>query len=131
MIETLLIILGLLIAVVGLMGCIIPALPGPPLNFLSLVILELAIDDAFTADFYFLWGGITIAVTVLDYILPIFNASHSSLPAISSPSTAPINKPTIIPKGGKNKIPIIIPMMEPQIPKLLALYTFAPITGRI
>ncbi len=71
MIETALIIFGLLIAVVGLMGCIIPAIPGPPLNYLSLIILELAIDDAFPADFYFLWGGIVIAVTVLDYILPI------------------------------------------------------------
>ncbi len=74
MIETLLIVLGLLIAVVGLIGCIIPALPGPPLNFLSLVILELAIVDAFPADFYFLWGGIVIAVTVMDYDLPIMGA---------------------------------------------------------
>ena len=74
MIETILIILGLIIAVVGLMGCIIPAIPGPPLNFLSLVILELAIVDAFPPDFYFLWGGIAIAVTVLDYVLPIMGA---------------------------------------------------------
>ena len=74
MIETILIILGLLIAVVGLIGCIVPAIPGPPLNFLSLVILELAIDDAFSADFYLLWAGISIAVTVLDYILPIMGA---------------------------------------------------------
>ena len=47
MIEILLISIGLLIAVVGIIGCIIPAIPGPPLNFLSLVILELAIEDAF------------------------------------------------------------------------------------
>ena len=74
MIETILIIIGLLIAVVGLIGCIIPAIPGPPLNFLSLVILELAIKDAFTLDFYILWGGITIVVTFLDYVLPIMGA---------------------------------------------------------
>ena len=74
MIEIILISLGLLIAVVGLMGCIIPAIPGPPLNFLSLLLLELAVDDAFPAEFYFLWGGITIPVTVLDYVLPIMGA---------------------------------------------------------
>ncbi len=74
MIESILIFVGLLIAVVGLIGCIIPAIPGPPLNFLSLVILELAIEDAFPLDFYFLWGGITIVVTVLDYVLPIMGA---------------------------------------------------------
>ncbi len=74
MIESILIFVGLLIAVVGLIGCIIPVIPGPPLNFLSLVILELAIEDAFPLDFYFLWGGITIVVTVLDYVLPIMGA---------------------------------------------------------
>ena len=74
MIETLLIIIGLLIAFVGLIGCVIPAIPGPLLNFLALVILELAIDDAFTSDFFILWGIITIVVTVLDYVLPIMGA---------------------------------------------------------
>ncbi len=74
MIETLLIIIGLLIAVVGIIGCIIPAIPGPPLNFLSLVVLELAIEDAFTSDFFILWAIITVVVTALDYILPIMGA---------------------------------------------------------
>jgi len=73
-IETLLIIIGLLIAVVGIIGCIIPAIPGPPLNFLSLVVLELAIEDAFTSDFFILWAIITVVVTVLDYLLPIMGA---------------------------------------------------------
>jgi uncharacterized protein YqgC (DUF456 family) len=74
MISTLLIIIGLLVSIVGLIGCVIPALPGPPLSFLALVILELAIEDAFTLDFYYLWGGITVVVVILDYILPILGA---------------------------------------------------------
>lgn len=74
MISTLLIIIGLVISLIGLIGCIIPALPGPPLSFLSLVILEFAIDGAFTIEFFYLWGGITIAVVLLDYILPILGA---------------------------------------------------------
>jgi uncharacterized protein YqgC (DUF456 family) len=74
MISALLIIIGLLVSVIGLGGCIIPALPGPPLSFLALVILELAIEDAFTLDFYYLWGGITVVVFILDYVLPILGA---------------------------------------------------------
>jgi len=74
MISILLIIIGLLISITGLIGCIIPALPGPPLSFLSLVILELAIDHAYTLDFFYLWGGITVAVVLLDYVLPILGA---------------------------------------------------------
>ena len=74
MIEILLISIGLFIAIVGIIGCIVPAIPGPPLNFLSLVILELTIEDAFTSDFFILWAIITIVVTVLDYLLPIMGA---------------------------------------------------------
>lgn len=74
MLEIILIILGLLIAIVGIAGCIIPAVPGPPLNFISLLILELAIGDAFSIEFYIIWGAITIVVTVLDYVLPLFGA---------------------------------------------------------
>lgn len=74
MLEIILIVLGALIAIVGIIGCIIPAIPGPPLNFVSLLILELAIEDAFSVEFYILWGIITIVVTVLDYVLPLFGA---------------------------------------------------------
>jgi uncharacterized protein YqgC (DUF456 family) len=74
MLEVILVILGLIIAIIGIAGCIIPAIPGPPLNFLSLVILEMAIDEAFTSDFYLLWGIITVVVTTLDYILPVLGA---------------------------------------------------------
>ena len=74
MIEAITIIIGLLVAIIGLIGCVIPAIPGPPLNFLSLVILELGIKDAFSAEFYITWGIITVVVTILDYILPVIGA---------------------------------------------------------
>jgi len=74
MIEVILIILGVLVAIAGIIGCIIPAIPGPPLNFISLLILELAIEDAFSMEFYIIWGIITVMVTVLDYVLPLFGA---------------------------------------------------------
>ena len=74
MLETVLIIIGLLIAIAGIIGCIIPVIPGPPLNFISLLILELAIEDAFSMEFYIIWGVITIVVTLLDYVLPLFGA---------------------------------------------------------
>ena len=74
MIEYILISIGLILAILGLIGCIIPALPGPPLNYLSLIMLALAIKDAFQLEFYLWWGGITIVVVILDYILPILGA---------------------------------------------------------
>lgn len=52
---------------------------------------------------------------------PTLNASELCLPAISSPNTAPTNNPKIIPQGGKKKTPIIIPIIDPQIPYFEAL----------
>ena len=74
MIEAIVIIIGFIVAVAGIIGCIVPGIPGPPLNFLSLVILEIGIKDAFSMDFYITWGLITVAVVVLDYVLPVWGA---------------------------------------------------------
>jgi uncharacterized protein YqgC (DUF456 family) len=74
MIEAIVIIIGLIVAVAGLIGCVIPGIPGPPLNFLSLVILEIGIENAFSVDFYITWGLITVVVVLLDYVLPVWGA---------------------------------------------------------
>ena len=69
--TTLLIILGLLFALVGLIGCIIPVIPGPPLSFLSLIILSYAKNwGPFSQTFLIIMAGLTILVTILDYIIP-------------------------------------------------------------
>ncbi len=74
MLEIVLIVIGLLFALVGIVGCIIPAIPGPPLNFVSLIILELAVGSVFSLEFFIIWGIITVVVTILDYVLPLFGA---------------------------------------------------------
>lgn len=67
-------ILGYLLIVLAFIGCIIPALPGPPLAFLSLLIAKLFIHDSFTSGFLVTFGLITAGVYLLDYILPVFGA---------------------------------------------------------
>ncbi len=68
--ETLLLIVGLIIAIAGIIGCIIPALPGPPLNFIALIFVELLNDSIFSAKLLIIYLLLTILITVLDYILP-------------------------------------------------------------
>lgn len=68
----------------GIAGCIIPALPGPPLNFISLLLLKLINPESFSWTFVLIWAIIVIVVTALDYILPIlgakkFNASKQGI----------------------------------------------------
>jgi uncharacterized protein YqgC (DUF456 family) len=66
-----LIVIGLLIAIAGIIGCIVPALPGPALSFLSLVILSYAKGwEPFGLQFFFVMGGFAVLVTFLDYVVP-------------------------------------------------------------
>jgi uncharacterized protein YqgC (DUF456 family) len=66
--------IGLLLLVVGFVGCIIPALPGPPLGFLALLLLKFAEPTIFTNDFLITMAVITGIVYLLDYLLPIMGA---------------------------------------------------------
>jgi hypothetical protein len=70
--DTLWLILGVLIMLVGIAGCILPLLPGPPLCYIALLIQQLRSDAPFTSKFLWIWAGVTVAVTVLDYVIPLY-----------------------------------------------------------
>ncbi|MDY6971908.1 MAG: DUF456 domain-containing protein [Thermodesulfobacteriota bacterium] len=70
-----LVILGFLVALAGLVGCVLPVIPGPSIGFLALIILSWAKDwDAFSWIFLAVMGGLTILVTILDYVVPALGA---------------------------------------------------------
>jgi len=70
-----LIILGLLFALVGLVACILPVIPGPPLSLLALIILSYAKNwEPFSSTFLVFMAGLTILVTLLDYVVPAAGA---------------------------------------------------------
>jgi len=72
---TILTILGVICLFLGLIGCIVPAIPGPPLSFLALILLEIATQgEAFTTSQLIFWGVVTIIVTVIDYVIPLVGA---------------------------------------------------------
>jgi uncharacterized protein len=75
-VETLLIILGILLLIAGLAGCVIPVIPGPALSFLALVVLQLLPDPPFTSQFMLIWAAIVLLVTVLDYVAPVYGAKR-------------------------------------------------------
>ena len=64
-------IIGLVLMAVGILGCVLPLLPGPPLCYVALLIQQLRTDDPFTSKFLWIWAAITVAVTVLEYIIPV------------------------------------------------------------
>jgi uncharacterized protein YqgC (DUF456 family) len=67
-------ILGALLMLVGIAGCVLPFLPGPPLCFVGLLLQQLNSDPPFSASFLWTWAAITTVVSVLDYFIPIYGA---------------------------------------------------------
>ena len=76
--ETFIAILALLLGVVGIVGSIAPGLPGPPLSWVGLLLLFLwgggtdGGGNPMTLSFLLLWLGITVIVTIIDYIVPAY-----------------------------------------------------------
>jgi uncharacterized protein len=70
------IVFGALLMLVGLAGCVLPFLPGPPLCFIALLIQQLRDTAPFTSKFLWIWAGITVVVTVLEYIIPVYGTKR-------------------------------------------------------
>lgn len=65
------IIVGVLLVLIGIIGAIIPGLPGPIISFFALLCLQMKKNAPFEEDFIIIMGLISLVVTVLDYIVPI------------------------------------------------------------
>ena len=68
--DVLLVVLGLCFLVAGWVGCIIPAMPGPPLGYIALLLLQATGFVDFSVRFLLITALVMIVVTVADYILP-------------------------------------------------------------
>jgi uncharacterized protein YqgC (DUF456 family) len=75
MLDIVLIVVGFILQFIGLAGCLLPWLAGPPFNFLGLILLCLAKGwDTFSPAFLIAMGALTLLTMVLDYILPMAGA---------------------------------------------------------
>jgi uncharacterized protein len=65
-------ILGIVLVLAGLVGCLLPLLPGPPLTYAGLLVLQLREVSPFSTKFLLIWAAIVVVVTMLDYVIPIY-----------------------------------------------------------
>lgn len=70
-----LIIIGIILNIIGIIGVIVPALPGITLNYLALILLYIAKGEVlFSLRMLIVFGMLTCLVVLLDYILPLMGA---------------------------------------------------------
>ncbi|MBR5398231.1 MAG: DUF456 domain-containing protein [Bacteroidales bacterium] len=83
MINVLIITLAIFLGVVGVIGCVLPVIPGPPISWAGMLILYFfgkgtdSAGDPMTTRLLIIWLVITIVVTVLDYIVPSYLTKKS------------------------------------------------------
>lgn len=67
-----LIIIGAFLMLIGLIGCILPVIPGPPISYVGILLLHFTEEYSFSDKFLIIWFLLTVAVTVLDYVVPVY-----------------------------------------------------------
>lgn len=71
MVEFFLITLSAILLIVGLLGCIVPMIPGPPLAYIGMLCLHFTDNVQFSATQLIVWGILVALTLVLDYVVPI------------------------------------------------------------
>jgi uncharacterized protein YqgC (DUF456 family) len=65
-----LLVIAFLCMVVGIIGCIVPGLPGVPVAYAGLWIAQATEKVDFSWQMLLVWAIVTIVVSVLDYVVP-------------------------------------------------------------
>lgn len=71
--DIFLVVCAILLSIVGFIGCILPALPGPPINYAAIWLVQAAFQP-FSTTFLWITGIVTLVVAVLDYYMPVWTA---------------------------------------------------------
>ena len=73
--DVTIIVIGLILALSGIIGCILPIIPGPIFSFLALILLSWAKNwHVFSQTFLIIMGSLTALLMILDYIAPALGA---------------------------------------------------------
>jgi len=70
--DYLLLISGIILMILGIIGCLVPVLPGPPLSFIGLLFLHFSRFGEFQSSTLIILGAVAVAVTVFDFIVPVW-----------------------------------------------------------
>ena len=71
-----LLVVAFLLLLIGIIGCIVPGLPGTPVAYVGLWIAQATDRVDFTWQFLLIWGIVVVAISVLDYVVPAWGTKQ-------------------------------------------------------
>ncbi|MFL2563822.1 MAG: DUF456 domain-containing protein [Flavobacteriales bacterium] len=69
---TVIFIIAFVLLILGLLGSIIPGLPGPPLSFIGILLIHFFTGTQFSTSFLLTWAVIVVLVFLLDYFMQVW-----------------------------------------------------------
>ncbi|HCC71873.1 MAG TPA: DUF456 domain-containing protein [Bacteroidales bacterium] len=72
MVDYLFLVLAIALLIIGIIGCLVPVLPGPPLSFAGLLVLHFTEFAEFNITLLIILGSLAVIVAVFDYVVPIW-----------------------------------------------------------
>ena len=76
--EIVLIVSGAICLLIGVIGSILPALPGPPLSYMGLLLLHFTERVEFTLTQHIIWIVLVLLTILADYLLPLLGVKKSN-----------------------------------------------------
>jgi len=74
--DIFLLVLAFLCMLLGIIGCIVPGLPGTPVAYAGLWIALVTDRVDFSWQFLLIWGIVTVVITILDYVVPAWGTKR-------------------------------------------------------
>lgn len=74
--DIVLLVLAFFMMLIGLIGCIVPGLPGAPIAYIGLWIAQATEKIHFSWQFLLIWGIVVVIISVLDYVVPAWGTKH-------------------------------------------------------
>lgn len=70
--DVLLITVSVLLLLIGILGSIVPILPGPPIAFCGLLLVQFTSKHPFSIEFLIIFGMLAIISAIIDNVLPVY-----------------------------------------------------------
>lgn len=70
--EIILILIAGLLIIAGFLGSFLPVMPGPPLSYAGLIVLQFTSSHPFSLQFFIVWALVVVALMILDNVIPAY-----------------------------------------------------------
>lgn len=72
MMDIFIISLGAILVILGIIGSVLPIIPGPPVAFVGMLIANFSSEQPFSVEMLILFGGLAVTSSIIDNVLPIY-----------------------------------------------------------